>query len=666
MSDPKEEFMAAALKPIAADTEKRLGVWRWLGEILAMADESALRAATRRWNEVDSGSDRSWLRKIALGALVCAALFGAVRLPQSALDLEPLALASGSGTGRGDIFQRIGKGLDVEERLLLGDQSLSPLQRKEALVAGDPDNPAFFAEYAVVYHKVRGSLPPDYVETVNRLDPDNAWFDYFAASVVSGKAIERIKRTEEEKEAGVAVQWKTKQPDKVEAALVLLRNARSKNRFESYDETLLRQRIPLLPQGNQAERMISFAYVVSQDKADIRMRYLVDVICSQAWKAGEDADPVQFQQIAADAEHFLRNLGQLKDVSIIGELVYLAAASGISDSLANAAAKIGSEEDAKRWGNLSERFKIYNKERRSKERMEGDARRLMEKGGMISSLGGPMLASQLKNPPSVTDEDLKPARLMDHRLLGAVSARGVYGLLAICSLAVFIYHFRGPKPLRLVVMRGVQLLKMRDWLWVWFAGVLLPVVFVISVSWFTPAGGSALSIKMTMREPMIVLPAAHYLALFLMLAILPVLIARWRLSIRASAFGFAGMPWVGWAAVVGLVFYVVGYLYVHWVVMSLMLLLALVWLLVTGGLVLFGRATGLLRRLMVARVILPAYLLGMICMTVVSAVSMASYQEWFKKDDFMRLSPEAPAESSYEYKIAKQMREEINGMLQLD
>lgn len=659
--------MAAALRPIGSNHEVRLSLWRWLGEMLATADERALEAATRRWHEVDEGRDWRWLKRIVMGLLAAIAMLGMLRLPQSALDLKPLAVASGSGAGKRDMFQRIGKGLGADERLLLGDQALSPLRQKEALVASDPDNPAFFAEYAVVYHKVRGNLPPNYLETANRLDPDNAWFDYFAASVISGKVVERIKRSEEEKEAGAALQWKIGQPEKVEAVLVLLRGARSKSRFESYDETLLRQRIPLLPQGNQIERVISFAYVVSQGKADIRMRYLVDVICSQAWKAGEDGDLARFQQITVDAEHFLRNLGQRKDVSIIGELVYLAAASGISEALADASAKLGLEEkNPKRWGDLSERFKIYNKERRSKERMEGDARMLMEKGGMISSLGGPLLASQLKNPPPVTDADLKPARLMDHRLLGAVSARAVYGLLAICSLAVFIYHFRGPKALRLVVVRGVQLLKVRDWLWVLFAGVLLPVAFVISVSWFTPAGGSGLSIKMTMREPMIVLPSAHYLALFLILAILPVVIVRWRLSIRASAFGFSGVPWVGLVVVAGLVFYAVGYLYVHWVVMTLMLLLALVWLLVRAGFVLFGRATGLLRRMMVARVILPTYLLGMICMMAVSAISMASYQEWFKKDDFMRLTPEAPAESSYEYKVAKQMRGEINTMLGQD
>ena len=46
---------------------------------------------------------------------------------------------------------------------------------------------------------------------------------------------------------------------------------------------------------------------------------------------------------------------------------------------------------------------------------------------------------------------------------------------------------------------------------------------------------------------------------------------------------------------------------------------------------------------MIGWMILPPYLLGMICMTVVSAASMASYREWFRKDTFVKFTADAPA-----------------------
>jgi hypothetical protein len=288
----------------------------------------------------------------------------------------------------------------------------------------------------------------------------------------------------------------------------------------------------------------------------------------------------------------------------------------------------------------------------------------MEKGGMIIGLSGPMIASQLENPTPVVDANLKPARMMDHRLIGAASAVGVWILLGLVCFGVLMHQLKGAKTLRSLAIRGCQLLEVKDWLWALLVGVILPVAIVVFISWFTPAGGSDLSIKMTIRQPIVCLPAAHYLALLMILLILPAVIARWRLSIRANAFGFSGISWMGVAVVLGLLFYVIGYLDVHWVVMNVALFSGAVWLLIMGGSALFGRATGLLRRMMVARVILPAYLLGMTCMMVVSVISMASYQEWFRRDEFMKFTADAPAMIPYEYKVAKQLREEINTMLQ--
>jgi len=667
MSDPKEEFMAEALRPIGSNHEARLSVWRWLSEMIGAADESVLQGAIRRWQEVDEGRDGRKVRKIALGLLTFVAVFGMALFPNPVSYVKQFSVATGSGGGGDNALKRtIGLGLNAEDRLLLGDQSLSPIQQKEALIASDPGNPAFFAESAVTYYSSYRRLPADFLETAHQLDPDNAWFDYFAAGAVASKSVENVKRTKEEREADVPLQWREKQPEKVREALELLRGAKGKTRFENYEEKLLKQRIPLLPQQNQIAWVASFAYLAGQNSAQMQMRDLVNVISSQAWKAGEQRDLELFRQTEEDASDLLGYLGKLEDISLIGEMVHLVAVSGVSTSLADAAAKLDLKEEVTRWEPISANFKQYNKDRRSRDRMEGASRMFMEKGGMIIALSGPMIASQLENPAPVTDADLKPARMMDHRLIGAASAIGVWILLGLVCFGLLMHQLKGAKTLRSLAMRGCQLLEVKDWLWVLLVGVILPVATVVLISWFTSAGGSDLSIKMTIRQPIVCLPAAHYLALLMILLILPAVIARWRLSMRAKAFGFSGISWMGVAVVLGLLFYVVGYLDVHWVVMNVALFSGAVWLLIMGGSALFGRLPGLLRRLLIGRVILPAYLLGMVCMVVVSAVSMASYKAWFRVDDFMRLTPDAPAMMPYEYKVAAQLRGEIKGMIQQD
>jgi hypothetical protein len=665
MSDLKEEFMAAAVKPIG-NPEQKLGLWAWLGEMIGKADGRSLEEAIRRWKAVDMGKTNPLVRKVAFVVLTALALFGALMFPNPLRDLKPLARAVGSGGGGANSLQRlIGAGLSADEKLLVGDPTLTALQQKEALFASDPDNPAFFADYAVCYQQTLDRLPPDFLATAHRLDLDNAWFDYFAASVVAKKSVESAKRTKEEREAYAPFRWTVRKPELVRESLELFRRAKGKSRFENYEESLLRQRIRLLPQQNQIEWLASLAYVAGQSAAQMPMKDLSNVISSQAWKAGEDRNLELFRQAEADAIDFLGNMGKLEDLSLIGELIHRASASGFSGALADAASKLGLPEDANRWEAISARFNQDDKERRAKNRGEAYGRIFMEKGGMFVGLTVPLTARQVRNPPQVTDEDLKPARLMDHRLIGAASAFAVWILLALVCLALVIYRFKGPESPRLLAMRGCQLLRTADWVWVLLAGVILPVAAVVSVSWFTPAGGSGHSIKMTMREPLVCLPAAHYLALFLMVIILSVIIARWRLSVSTGVFGFRGISWSGLAVVAGLVFYVVGYLYVHWLV-GIALYAAVLWLLVMLGFGLFGRRTGLLRRLMIGRMILPAYLLGMVCMTAVSAASMASYREWFRKDEFMKFTAEAPAMIPYEYKVAKQLREEIDAMLQID
>ena len=69
---------------------------------------------------------------------------------------------------------------------------------------------------------------------------------------------------------------------------------------------------------------------------------------------------------------------------------------------------------------------------------------------------------------------------------------------------------------------------------------------------------------------------------------------------------------------------------------------------------------------MVARVVLPMYLLGGIAMAFLSSLLLHSSQSWFEKDQFSKLTADAPAAMPYEYRVAKQLRKEIGEMMPVD
>lgn len=95
-------------------------------------------------------------------------------------------------------------------RLLLYENSTggSKSGKTKVLWDSDPPNPAYFAEYAACYFPEHGgTLPPDFLETARRIDPQNAWFTYIAAGVKAKDAVKMRTQSKAENAANKTPEW---------------------------------------------------------------------------------------------------------------------------------------------------------------------------------------------------------------------------------------------------------------------------------------------------------------------------------------------------------------------------------------------------------------------------------------------------------------------------
>jgi hypothetical protein len=101
------------------------------------------------------------------------------------------------------------------------------------------------------------------------------------------------------------------------------------------------------------------------------------------------------------------------------------------------------------------------------------------------------------------------------------------------------------------------------------------------------------------------------------------------------------------------------------IIASCLLLPPQLYLLVIGFRALFSRQAGLLRRVTVSRVLLPAYAAGMLLMVLMVPLFHAEERHWIALDRLTQVTPEKPGIGPYEWEIAQSMREELLEILEM-
>lgn len=664
MSEIRTRFIEAAARPLADNPERRLAAESWVAGVTKDAPEEGMEEAIARWDRLDSLPRKwNWRRIVVIAALITipALFFPAMTTWSEVRALRGLGMVGGALAPDENLLTR---GLDEDQRLLIGDMSLTRLERADRLRRSDPENPAYYIEYAAALRIDRNRLPDDFLETAARIDPDNAWFDLFAASATASLAVEKIPKYQLKPDSP---KMRILNEAEYRTALLTLETIRGKERLGTYSEDLMRRRIALLPQATSAEYLSSLAYLGSAVSPFLPMLKWSGVLSCRADELVAANDVEGYREFRKDVLHMITLLARTETSLVVEQMVIRSLITSSLETLHEAGVKLGVDSEDPRVARWHEAFERLSEERSAwRKRSSPLADRIEQQGGMMASLGLPILVRQSATPPPVTADDLRPMRYSDHATVARVSSVILWIVLLLSMLPVFAYRWRASPMVRCISSRIVALLRPADWAWILLGGVIVPTFAVILLAGFTPLGGRELSVKWGIAKAGVFMPAATLILIATLVPLLVLLLARWRLRLRAAMFGFQGRDLIGWLALLPLLIVIPGLLYLHRYASSTCVLVPQLFLTVVAMRALFGKQERVARRLAVSHVLLVALAAAVLC--VVPAVwgfgSVARH--WFEKDTFMKHTPEAPGLTPYEYKVTRVFRGETLHALEMD
>ena len=670
MTDSTDPLVAAAVRPLVGDWEMKAAAIRLL-ESLREERPDQTQTALRRWDApVREKRRMSWRWIFHLTVAIISILF----LTQATLDF--LHYRKAIRTLSGHTPEMISSShFDAREKLLLkiSDSNQSSTELAKALWDSDPANPAYYAEYCAAYVADTSKLPADFLEQAQRVDPNNAFFPYWAAAVEAKDAAKQRSLTKAMKAAGTPHGWDVTDESKVDRALHVLSEARNLADYRPYEVQMARERISILPQNTPREYINSVLLLVTASTTHQYSRDLPNAIAAKAWLCSERSDTQGFRGVKESADIYLRNVCRSEPGFIIHDMILEIAARVILKNLTAAAVKLGLIEEAAEIQARLDRFeKLITDRKAGVFEIEGkDAHR---KAGVINGDALPYLSKRALHPPILTDRDVKPGRMLEHDILWQICTYGTWALLGITAALAALYRFRSPRVVREVSARMELLLWPVDWVWLCLVSIS-PFIYCLLITRLTPMGGSESNILTgPIKLPydgVVLLPMAQFTGLFLMMLILPILIARWRLGKRAAFFGFgkarlwpgaiafisaaAAIPVLGW----GVTRESEVALMISWG----LLVIPLAWILVAVIHAMTAGANQLLQLTTTARVLVPAYSAAMLVLLTSTPFYMMSRQRWFEQDTMNHLDAAYPSLSKFEYQLSVAARKELREAL---
>lgn len=661
MPDPAERFLDAATRPFSDNAELQAHVRHELEERLdpATADDP-------RWDEVAGTLERNhrWqgagklLATLALIAtLACIFVLGA-RLAW----IRTLANASPWGTV--PARQTPVSHLSPEQRMiLLGDESQQKESaRLEALCRRYPDNPRYYAAYAIAYASDPGELPPDFLETARRIDPDNGWFLVHAATRLAKDVAESARQTEAEKKARTPKKWTVRDQPRLEQAMDLMRQGLRLPRFESYQEERAREQIELLaPAKDYPSSLARNMFMASQISEIGGIRKISSAVSARAQQLAGQGDREAFLELLSDYHtlfrHRLRTSTNLVDV--LGAQALL---SGSLPDFQDAARRLNLNEEAERlqrvqaWIDEDKGFRLKTDKR--------PADSLKNRSGMVAGLSLPVLLGQVRDFPPIDPGLSAPGRLAERGLFDQLVNVCLAVLLLPAILVCLLYPLHHGVLIRSMASRVLRTLASRDWFWILGLGCVAPILFTLLLDQFTPLGGRDWSLGYTG----FIVPGIQLGSRLALLLLTPLVVIRWRLRKRTAGLDLALPslhPGLGLLLAGALSFPVSGMLYalnpssVWFLAGGACLALSAVWWLVGMSRALFGRRFRAPGRDAVAGALVPAYAVSVLLLLAMIPVYRVQERFWIVRDTLTTVIPSKPSATAFEYDVTQQRKAEL-------
>jgi len=668
-------LIEAVTKPLADNAEQRLAANELLAENFD-ADHPGLEEALARLL-VDDGKRHPAAWKVALWSLAGIAL--ALALFSHLPEIRLASSMYGSSLFEPPEPPPLPSGLTEKQRLLLGDPALDDLRQKRRLHLHEPDNPAYYAEFAGAYAAENEALPADYLETVARIAPENAFFMYLAAGQAGKRAIDKTRsgsapskpRFVDGVRLGPAFreqEYSVTDRAAFDEAMELIGKAAELPDFRTYTGTMMAERSGILPDDTMAEFMHSLVHVYSTAWGIISLRNVADLMSARAQELSKEGRKEDFVAFARQREAFMSGLARNADTTLVGELVYAVIGSFTAMNFHGAADRLGLAEMAERYRRQMDAFQAM-KDGLEIRRKKDEAPFPEESASMIAGMTLPMVRGQVFSPPPLGESDLRPMRLAEHDLAMRLGITSAALILLVACLLVFLFRFLTPRSVRHPAKRLAALLRPGDWVWVFLCGIVLPIAIFLAISGMTPLGGRDHGLK----HFLLLFPGIHLLAILMNLLLAPALVIRWRLSTRLAPFGIgSGGVRISGAVLLAILLWSLAahpVLVRFGLAVPALIGISAVPLLWVGNVFLnvmqaiLGKPRQRVVYTATSAALPPAYAMGIIALCLTLPIFIASERHWLAQDTLFRTAPDAPDLGAYEFKIAAEKRREINAIL---
>ena len=669
-------LIEAAVKPLTDNAEQQLAAKAMLEETFE-PDHPGVAAALAGL-EAGGEKRRAAIWKITLWSVAGIALALAIYSHAPEIRL----VDSVSHASLFDLPEPPPRPSDLTDRelLLLGDPALDNLEQRRLLHLYDPDNPAYYAEYVGAYASENEALPPDYFETVARIAPENAFFLYFAASQVGKHSFDKVRFGSSPNKPRIIPggqlapafreqEFSITDQAAFDEAFALIAKAAELPEFRTYSSTMMAERSGILPDETMAEFMHSLVHVYSPASGIISLRLVADLMDAQADELSKTDRKEDFPVLVQQREAFMSQLARNKDTSLVGELVYTVIGSATAVNFHGAADRLGLAEMAEIYRRQRDAFQTMKDGREIRRKKDTDPV-TEERAAVIAGTTLPVVRGQVFSPPPISESDLKPMRLAEHDIATRLGITSVALILLIGCLPVFLFRFLSPRTVRIPAKRLACLLRPVDSVWVFLCGIALPIAVFLAINRLTPLGGREYGLK----HFLFLFPGIHLLAIAMNLLLAPALLLRWRLSKRLAPFGLGS----GGGRISSIVLSAI----LLWSLAALPLLvrfglshpaligLSAVPLLWVGNVFLntiqgiIGKPQQRIVRTTAAAALPMAYAMSIIALCATLPIPISSEKHWVPQDTLFRIDPDAPDLGAYEFKIAAQVRKEINTILE--
>lgn len=662
-------------EPFANDAERRMDARIFLGKTFDPTHGGVPNAISRL--QLAGQRRFSVLRKVVPWTLAATLLAVAVCWNPSHVlyTLQVYNAPSFDFTGK----LPLPSGLTEAGRLLLGDSNfMDALDQKQRLHLLAPENPAYFAEYAQEFVSEKELLPPDFAETAAQLAPTNSFFPYFAAGLIGKESISKnrggtaspprivdgVRLSAPLREAEFTI----KDQVAFDAAMDLIVKATELSDFETYTKSMIAARTRLLPVTDLAQLTHALTHAYGTSSGIIRLRNVLDLLCARAEQLSKSGRKDEFIALIKQREAFINHLGRNPDINVIGELVHLVIAAGTATNFRFAAERLGLMEIAENYRKQGDAIREHRDQRTIRNAKKGDFYPNQDQASFLSRQTLLLISRQVSFPPPISAADLEPMRRAEQEFASRLGVIVTAIIILFAGLVVFLFRFITPSMIRHLAKRMSGVLGMADWIWVIGLGVLLPLSVFLIATRLTPLGErqygeSALHF---------LFPGVQLVAFLLGLLIVPGIIVRWRVGKVLAPLGLADrftIPLFGGAltlifvwlfaalpllARVGMGSYTV--LGVIAAPPAFCLFLAFVNALRS----VFGKPAARLLQCATAVAVLPAYPIAIIALCSLTPLYFAWEKHWIAKETLIRINPHALDLGAYEFKVAAQIRKEIN------